>query len=255
MKPDDQLLPSRDDHDLPPATHIETLETVYHSRFESAEEQGHDLIWREITKFLQRYVPLDARVLDLGCDRGDFIRNIKGGERWAADLRDVSAGLGPDIRFTMGNGLHLDEQLPLDYFDVVFMSNYLEHLPSTYAVIEQLQVASRLLRAGGRVIVLQPNIRLIGGRYWDFIDHRVPLTERSLHEAGHLAELEEEEMIVRFLPFTTKSRIPQDPRLVRLYLKFPPIWRLMGKQTLYVGRKAGASRSGLRPAPTVSPPG
>jgi SAM-dependent methyltransferase len=240
--------PSPDHHDLSPATHLAALDAVYSRRFLTDEERRHDEIWREIAAFLQRYVPEDARVLDLGCDRGDFIRNIRAGERSAVDLRDVSRGLTPDIHFTAANGLELDDHFAPGSFDVVFMSNYLEHLPSTYSVIEQLQVVSRLLAPGGRVIVLQPNIRLIGSRYWDFIDHRVPLTERSLGEAGRLAGYRQEQMIVRFLPFTTKSRIPQDHRLVRLYLKFPPIWRLMGKQTLYVGRKP----DGPAAAPTIA---
>ena len=70
------------------------------------------------------------------------------------------------------------------------MSNYLEHLDSSDAVIEQLSVvrAAASPRAVGS-IVLQPNIRLVGPRYWDFIDHRVALTERSLLEAAELAGL------------------------------------------------------------------
>ena len=105
------------------------------------------------------------------------------------------------------------------------------------AVVEQLRVARTLLKAGGRVVVLQPNVRLVGGAYWDFIDHSVMLTERSLVEAGELAGLRTVELIVRFLPYTTKSRLPQSPRLVRAYLGFRPAWRLLGKQTLYVGGK------------------
>ena len=56
-------------------------------------------------------------------------------------------------------------------------------------MIEQLRVAAKLLRPGGHLIVLQPNVRLVGPRYWDFIDHRVALTERSLLEAAELAHL------------------------------------------------------------------
>jgi hypothetical protein len=44
-------------------------------------------------------------------------------------------------------------------------------------------------------------------------------------------------VIKRFLPYTTKSRLPQTQWLVRMYLAFPPAWMLMGKQTLYVGIK------------------
>jgi hypothetical protein len=45
-------------------------------------------------------------------------------------------------------------------------------------------------------------------------------------------------VIPRFLPYTTKSRLPQAPWLVSLYLRFPLVWRILGKQTLVVASKA-----------------
>ena len=60
--------------------------------------------------------------------------------------------------------------------------------------------------------MLQPNIRLTGAAYWDFIDHKVALTERSLVEAAELCGFETERLIKRFLPYTTKSRLPQAGR-------------------------------------------
>jgi SAM-dependent methyltransferase len=215
----------------------ELLEDVYAQRFSDADAAAKNAIWREISAFLQRYVPENGAVLDVACDRGDFIRNISASEKWATDLRDVSSHLPQEIRFVQANGLEIDRHLPHDHFDVVFMSNYLEHLPGGEAVVEQLRVARTLLKPGGRVVVLQPNVRLVGPAYWDFIDHSTILTERSLVEAAELAELHTVEVIVRFLPYTTKSRLPQSPRLVRAYLAFRPAWRLLGKQTLYVGRK------------------
>jgi SAM-dependent methyltransferase len=214
-----------------------SLERVYAARFSDGDAARKDRIWREIARFLQRFVLEDAAVLDLACDRGDFIRNIRARERWASDLRDVSQYLPADVRFVHSDGLALADRVPADHFDVVFMSNYLEHLASGDAVVEQLEVVRDLLRPGGRVIVLQPNIRLTGNRYWDFIDHKTALTERSLVEAGTLAGLETEKLIVRFLPFTTKSRLPQTPALVRAYLAVRPAWLLLGRQTLYVGRR------------------
>jgi len=216
----------------------DTLETVYGQRFSLDEEQAKDGVWREVSRYLQRYVPEDGAVLDLACDRGEFIRNIRAAERWATDLRDVSRHLPRDVEFVRANGLELADVLPNDHFDTVFMSNYLEHLPSGDAVIEQLAVARDLVRPGGRVVVLQPNIRLTGNRYWDFIDHKTALTERSLVEAATIAGLRTERLVARFLPFTTKQRLPQAPALVRLYLACPPAWRLLGKQTLYVGRRS-----------------
>jgi SAM-dependent methyltransferase len=208
---------------------------LYDIRFDVKAAATKDRIWREIVRYLGRWIDPTAPVLDIGCDRGHFIRFARGSERWATDVRDVAESLPDDIRFLQGSGLDLATLLPSGHFGTVFMSNYLEHLPSQDAVIEQLRVARRLLRPNGRVIVLQPNIRLVGARYWDFIDHKVALTETSLVEAASIAGLLTEKLIVRFLPYSTKGRLPADPALVRLYLRLPIAWRLLGKQTLYVG--------------------
>ena len=194
-------------------------------------------MWREIARFLQRFVPRDSAVLDLAADRGMFIANIHARERWATDIRDTSLYMPPEVRFVQCDGLALREVLPLGHFDRVFTSNYFEHLPSSETVIEQLRVVHDLLAPGGQVIVLQPNIRLTGAAYWDFIDHKTALTERSLEEAAQIARLSPVRTIVRFLPYTTKSRLPQSPLLVRAYLAFPPAWRVLGKQTLFIAER------------------
>jgi SAM-dependent methyltransferase len=215
------------------------LPELYDARFDEREVSAKDAVWREIVRFLQRYIDVSAPVLDVACDRGHFIRWAEGSERWASDIRDVRSSLPEDVRFVEASGLELTSHIPNGYFGTVFMSNYLEHLETSDAVIDQLRVARQLLRPGGRVIVLQPNIRLVGPRYWDFIDHRVALTERSLLEAAELAELRTVELITRFLPYSTKGRLPADPRLVRIYLAIRPAWWLMGRQTLFVGEARG----------------
>ncbi len=216
----------------------EDIDEIYAQRFDDAEAAAKDAIWQEITRYLQRFVPHDATVLDIACDRGDFIRNIGAGEKWASDMRNVRPLLPNEIRFVQANGLDLADHVPEHHFDVVFMSNYLEHLPASGDVITQFRVAHRLLKPSGRVIVLQPNIRFVGAGYWDFIDHSVALTERSLVEAAELAGFHTDGLIKRFLPYTTKSRLPQSAAIVRAYLAFPPAWRLFGKQTLYIGRRS-----------------
>ncbi len=223
----------QDPKDLPPIR----LKEVYDLRFDEADMAAKDAIWRELGRYLQRYIKPDARVVDIACDVGYFIRNIRAGERWATDIRDVGSALPSDVRFVHASGLDLADVMPNDYFDIAFFSNYLEHLASTEAVLQQLRVAFALLRPGGRVLILQPNIRLVGGAYWDFIDHQTALTEKSLAEAATMAGFSTEQVIARFLPYTTKSRLPQNPLLVRAYLAFPPARWLMGKQTLYIGVK------------------
>ncbi|HLQ62306.1 MAG TPA: methyltransferase domain-containing protein [Candidatus Acidoferrales bacterium] len=223
---------------------MKNLKEIYASRFSEADAAEKNAIWMEVAGYLQRFIPRDAAVVDVGCDRGDFIRNIEAAERWATDVRDTSAHLPPEVKFCRQDSLKLREVLPLGHFDVVFMSNFLEHLPSSQAIIEQLQVARDLLQPGGIVIVLQPNIRLVGGRYWDFIDHTVALTEKSLEEAGVLAGLRTRRLIVRFLPYSTKSRLPRHHLLVRWYLRLRPLWLLLGKQTLYIAARPLEGRRG-----------
>ena len=211
------------------------LPELYDARFDEREVSAKDAVWREIVRYLQRYIDPAAPILDLACDRGHFIRQVTASERWGTDIRDMRSALPDDIRFVQASGLDLASAIPNGYFGTVFMSNYLEHLDSSDAVIDQLRVARQLLRPGGRVIVLQPNIRLVGPRYWDFIDHKVALTERSLLEAAELAELRTVDLITRFLPYSTKGRLPSHPALVRAYLAARPLWWLMGRQTLFVG--------------------
>jgi SAM-dependent methyltransferase len=219
--------------DLPPIV----LKEVYEQRFDEADQAKKELIWRELGRFLQRYIDPGDRVVDIACDLGYFIRNIRAADRWATDIRDVAATLPADVHFVRASGLDLADVLPTESFNLAFFSNYLEHLPSTEAVLQQLRVTFALLKPGGRVLILQPNIRLIGGSYWDFIDHQTALTEKSLAEAAVMAGFTTKQVIARFLPYTTKSRIPQHPLLVRAYLNFPPAWLVFGKQTLYLGEK------------------
>jgi SAM-dependent methyltransferase len=208
---------------------------LYESRFDPSEVRAKDSVWREVVRYLQRYVDVDMPLIDVACDRGHFVRWAVSSERWATDIRDVREALPADVRFVQSSGLDLAKTVPHGHFGTVFMSNYLEHLESSDAVIDQFRVVRQILRPDGRVIVLQPNIRLVGPRYWDYIDHRVALTERSLVEAAELAGFVTERLTTRFLPYSTKGRLPANGLLVRAYLAVPLAWRIMGKQTLYVG--------------------
>src|SRR5205809_268031 len=88
------------------------LKEVYEQRFDEADQARKEAIWRELGRYLQRYIAPSARVVDIACDLGYFIRNIRAGERWATDIRDVGATLPPDVRFIRASGLDLAEVLP-----------------------------------------------------------------------------------------------------------------------------------------------
>jgi hypothetical protein len=84
-----------------------------------------------------------------------------------------------------------------------------------------------------------PNIRYLAGQYWDFYDHHLPLSHLSLEEGLSINGFDVVRNIDKFLPYTTRSALPQHPLLVAAYLKMPIAWRILGRQFLLVAEKAG----------------
>lgn len=215
------------------------LEKLYRHRFEEDELPRKLAIWKVLCEdFFSRYVLRTDTVIDVGAGYCEFINNISCAKRIAVDLNPrVREFAAPDVDVRNEDCTNL-VSIPDETADVVFMSNFLEHLPSKQMVFDTLAEARRILRRGGRLVILQPNVRLIPGAYWDFFDHHTPLTEHSLVEAVANLDMRPIRVIGRFLPYTTKSLLPQSPLLVRLYLKFPPAWWVLGKQSLVVAVKA-----------------
>jgi SAM-dependent methyltransferase len=120
----------------------------------------------------------------------------------------------------------------------VFTSNFFEHMPSKDELMATLREARRLLRPGGRIIILQPNIRYSYREYWDFLDHHIALSHESMTEALELAGFAVTECRPRFMPFSTKSGLPQSPLLLSIYLRLPPLQWLLGKQMFLVAERA-----------------
>ncbi len=214
------------------------LEKLYRHRFEEADLPAKRAIWKVLCDdFFSQYVRPTDTLVDIGAGYCEFINQIRARRRIAVDLNPRLA------EFAAVDVERLNEsctELPSiadGSADVVFMSNFLEHLPSKQVVMDTLATAHRILRPGGHVMILQPNVRLLPGAYWDFFDHHTPLTERSLLEALTLLDMEPVRVIARFLPYTTKSVLPQSPWLVRLYLRLPPLWWLLGKQSFLLARK------------------
>lgn len=98
-----------------------------------------------------------------------------------------------------------------------------------------LETEYSLLEKGGDVWILTPNIRYVGGKYWDFYDHITPITDKALIEAAELIGYRVKKCIPKFLPYTTKSALPQAAWIVRLYLKLMPLSGMVfGEQSFLV---------------------
>ncbi len=215
----------------------EALRDEYRLRF-SPQEDYRNEVWKILaSRFFSRYVARDAAVLDLGCGWGEFINNIEAGARFGMDLNpDAEERLDPGVPLYSQDCSHPWPVEP-GSLDVVFTSNFFEHLPDKNALDLTLHEAMKALKPGGRLVCLGPNIACVKGAYWHFYDHFVPLTDLSLAEALTLTGFEIEEKIPRFLPYTMSGKKPPPLAFLKPYLSFRPAWRIFGKQFLVVGRK------------------
>lgn len=213
------------------------LSKIYHRRF-ARTAAYRNKVWQILTAgFFSRWVAPDATVLDLGCGYGEFIGNIKAGRKLAMDLNpDARQHLGPEIEF-LQQDCSEPWPTPAASLDVIFTSNFFEHLPDKESLSRTLRHALHSLKPGGRLIALGPNVKFLHGQYWDFYDHHVYLTEASLGEAMEIEGYEIEVIKPRFLPYTMVEAPEYPMFFVRLYITFPFLWRIFGKQFLIVARK------------------
>jgi SAM-dependent methyltransferase len=211
---------------------------VYSQRWEEPELEKVKRVWQVLVEvFFQKLISENDSVLDIGCGFCHFLNHVRAREKAGVDANPAAKNYAAkDVTFVLSQDLQL-KMLPDGHYDFVFMSNFLEHLGSASEVIALLERVRELLKPGGKVVILQPNFHLLGPSYFDFIDHKTILTDKNLAEALNIAGLKVERKIVRFLPYTTKSRLPQNPWLVKLYLKLRPIWLLLGKQSLFIAVK------------------
>jgi ubiquinone/menaquinone biosynthesis C-methylase UbiE len=214
------------------------IKKLYAKRFSPDEKARKTVVWKTLcTYFFQKYVQPTDTVLDIGAGYCEFINNILCQQKIALDTNEETTQYaGPDVRVIQSRSSSMDT-LEDASVDIAFTSNFFEHLSSKEELLLTLAEIYRVLRKSGRILILQPNIRFLFGTYWDFFDHHIPLTDRTLAEALELVGFHLVEVRPRFLPFTTKSWLPQHPWLIRLYLLFPPAQWLIGKQAWVVAVK------------------
>ena len=199
-------------------------------RTRMSQQPSRGPVWEHICRYLERFVSADAAVLELGAGWCDFSNQVRAARVVAMDLDDVvTAAAAPHVESVVGDCTDLS-RFDDGEFDVVFASNLLEHLqrPQTERL---LAGAARVLRPGGRLVLMQPNFRLDPGRYFDDYTHVSIYTDRSL--ADHLGALgwNVDVVMPRFLPLTLRSKASRLTFLVPAYLR-SPIKPLAGQMLL-----------------------
>lgn len=227
------------------------VQDLYNNRFAGDKTLiRKNQIWQTLCKhFFQKYIAEDAVLVDIAAGYCEFVNNISAKEKIAFDLNtDTQKFADQGVTVQTDSFFNLPEYMGERKADIVFASNVLEHLDDKEQVIAAMKACATILRKpggektkGGCLLILQPNIKYTKGAYWDFIDHKVPLTDQALVEAGEMCGLRTIVNIPKFLPYTTKSKLPKHPLLIWLYLKVMPISGFfMGQQSFLVLEKTDA---------------
>ena len=191
-------------------------------------------VWRQICAWLQREIPTNASVLELGAGYCDFINHIQAARKVALDVSDtVRTTAAGDVETHVGTCTQLSFAKD-GSFDVVFASNLFEHLP-LLQFEQTLQEVRRVLKPGGKLLIIQPNFRYSYRDYFDDYTHVMIYTDRSLSDVIAAAGLDLVRVMPRFMPFSIKSRLPVVSALVWLYLRSP--FKPFAGQMLIVARK------------------
>lgn len=172
------------------------LKELYDNRFSNVDRK-RNAIWRILcTSFFQKFIPESHAVVDIAAGRCEFINNIKAAEKYAFDLNPaVTEFAAQNVCAVNAGCFETEEKLNGKLFDTVFISNFLEHLETKDDVVKILHICSNILSENGQIVILQPNIKYVKGEYWDFIDHKLALTDLSVIEAGQICGLKAKKVI------------------------------------------------------------
>ncbi|MDP9054005.1 MAG: class I SAM-dependent methyltransferase [Acidobacteriota bacterium] len=213
------------------------LELIYNQRFSGLQDYRRE-IWEVLCRdIFSRYVCPNSTVLDLGSGYCEFINEIAAARKYAMDLNPATA-----LRAQEGISViqqDCSEEWPLSSasLDVIFTSNFFEHLPDKFALERTIHSGFRCLKPGGRLIAMGPNIRYTGPAYWDFYDHYIALTDVSLTELLLKCGFEVERSWAQFLPYTMSDGRKYPAWVLSAYLRIEALWKIFGKQFLIVARK------------------
>ena len=216
------------------------IKRLYDARFNTIERVRKNELWAILCKnFLVQFIKSTDTVVDLGAGYCEFINNIHAKRRIAVDIKnDVKESAQTGVEIVVGSTKNIRRLFQPNSIDIIFISNLLEHLESKEEVFRLLYESYDNLRKGGRLLIMQPDISLVGHEYWDFFDHKVPLTTASLQEVLVSIGYSIHYLRSPFLPYTTKTKyLPTWPWLFKLYLKIGALHYLFGKQFFVCAQK------------------
>lgn len=177
-------------------------------------------VWREIVRYIRRDTGEVSTVIELGAGYCDFINQFPAKRKIAFELNpEMALFAAADVELHIGNAEYVGS-LALSSADMVFASNFLEHLNK--AEHDRLMPnIYKTLKPGGRLILIQPNYLRCAEHYFDDETHQTIFSDENIGEFLESYGFRVSKLIPGFLPFSMKTRVPKLPILTRLYLLSP----------------------------------
>ncbi len=209
----------------------------YKSRY--VFDPRRSIVWQEIVKFESKFIPKNGTVIDLGAGYCDFINNAVAEKRYAVDSSPELSNFASKEVFQINKEAWELSEIGDGSVDVVHASNLFEHF-SDEELSRVMREVKRVLKKGGKLILMQPNYRLNPHHYFDDPTHKKVFSDAALESFLLSHDMKIVLKMPRFLPFSMKSNssiISNSllPLIVRAYIHSP--FKPFAGQMLFVAEK------------------
>lgn len=152
------------------------LETVYNEKTRPLTIYPEQLAAHLVKRF---NIPAGAKLLDVGCGRGDFLNGFRncGLDALGVDHDPSGAKVGKDVVVKYADVEKGEFPFEDSTFDVVYSKSVIEHLSDPTHFIKETR---RILKPGGRIIVMTPDWVTTMKIFYDDHTHRQPYTVRGI---------------------------------------------------------------------------
>ncbi len=154
------------------------IDTIYDEKIRPQTKYPLQLAQYLIHRFVLP-IGMGSSLLDVGCGRGDLVRGFRtlGLEAWGLDRERSQAHADIQIKY-----VNIEtEPFPFDdeQFDVVFSKSLIEHLhnPNNF-----MRECYRILKPGGRIILMTPDWNSQARIFFDDYTHRQPYTVDAVRD-------------------------------------------------------------------------